>query len=55
MTVCCPECYAPVDVPRNAREGRCSDCRPQRRHSDPRPSKDLQQFISEHNSQARRA
>ncbi len=32
----CPSCYEPVDVAPHAREGRCADCRPIRRHSPPR-------------------
>jgi hypothetical protein len=36
MTVCCPDCYELVAVPPSAREGRCADCRPVRRHSEPR-------------------
>jgi hypothetical protein len=33
VRVCCPECYEPVAVAPNAREGRCADCRPVRQHS----------------------
>ncbi len=49
---CCPDCFAPVAVRPDAREGRCAWCRPQpeRRHSTPRPSAQSRfaAFINEH-------
>lgn len=35
----CPECFVVVDVPRNAREGRCRECRPARHHSGGKPAR----------------
>lgn len=35
MTAYCPDCLI-VEVPPNARDGRCDWCRPVRRHSKPR-------------------
>ena len=34
--LCCPDCGRAVQVRASAKEGRCHDCRPQRRHSEPR-------------------
>lgn len=30
----CPDCHRPTAARPNAREGRCDQCRPRRRHSD---------------------
>ncbi|HLM07497.1 MAG TPA: hypothetical protein VK402_20140 [Blastococcus sp.] len=51
MTAYCPDCLE-VEVPRNARDGRCAWCRPQgkRRHSDPRQQTNsgLTELFAEH-------
>jgi hypothetical protein len=48
-TVCCPECWQPVNVPPQAREGRCAACRPIRQHSIPRRREDFHLFARRHN------
>jgi hypothetical protein len=55
MTAACPDCYEPVAVPPSAREGRCSECRPFRRHSEPRidRAKAWQDFMAEHEARTR--
>lgn len=55
MTICCPECFEPVQAKPGAIEGRHPWCRPQpkRRHSDPRSS-NWTAFIAEHNAAATR-
>jgi hypothetical protein len=54
MTAHCPDCY--VEVSPTARDGRCSSCRPSRRHSEPRekrmdPASRFQQMAHRHNEQ----
>jgi hypothetical protein len=49
----CPDCYEPVPVRRSAKEGRCDQCRPSRRHSEPRKpnaSERWARLMSEHGS-----
>jgi hypothetical protein len=48
MSVHCPDCY--VAVPHNARDGRCTRCRPSRRHSESRQRKtDFHEWARHHN------
>jgi hypothetical protein len=56
MNTVCPDCGVPVAVKPQAREGRCDECRPQRRHSEKRmdTASQFQQYVHQHRQRTQR-
>jgi hypothetical protein len=55
VTVCCPDCFQPVQVRVSSKEGRCAECRPQRQHSvkrEPNAQERWRQLLDEHGGSA---